>query len=172
MAENGNSTIPELWDTTVEATSYGQSELYQTHLFEQYKLLVDTADKTSARRNLANTFFLTLHTFLIGAAGFIYQNGPNIVSPWLNIFPLIAVMALCYVWYRLLLSYRQLNTAKFRVIGEYERKLPTSPFWLAEWKTLGEGKDPKKYRPLTDVEQIVPIIFAGLYVLAFVAAFF
>lgn len=72
----------------------------------------------------------------------------------------------------MILSYRQLNKAKFEVVGEYERRLPSSPFWNAEWALLGEGKNFGKYIPLSIVEQIVPIAFAALYLLIFLGLVF
>lgn len=160
-----DTIIDGLWNPSVTPEKYGINEQYTEHVFEQYKIFVEMADRISSRRNLANTFFLTLHTLIISAASFLYEKGPTVSNPWLNIFPLIAVLALCYVWYRLILSYRQLNSAKYKVIGEYERLLPSSPYWSAEWKALGEGKNLQLYRPLTDVESWVPIIFAVLYVI-------
>jgi hypothetical protein len=37
-------------------------EKYQAAIMDQYKLYVEMADRTSARRSLMNTFFLTLNT--------------------------------------------------------------------------------------------------------------
>ena len=68
------------------------------------------------------------------------------------------------VWGILLRSYRNLNSAKFQVIGFMEEHLPSSPYWLAEWKALGEGKDIKKYIPLSLIETFVPILFFLIYV--------
>lgn len=154
-----------LWNDDVQPQEYGTREQYFEHVFQQYKIFVEMTDQISVRRNLANTFFLTLHTVLLAGAGFLYEKGPRTTTVWLNIFPLIAVLALCYVWWRLIESYRQLNEGKFLVIGEFERRLPSSPYIRAEWKALGEGKDPKRYRPLTKVENWVPPIFGLLYIL-------
>ena len=162
-SKSSNAIVAGLWNEHISAEDYGTKEQYQEHLFAQYKIFVEMADRISTRRNLANTFFLTLHTMLIGIATFSYEKGPRVADRWLNIFPLIAVLALCYVWWRLMKSYRQLNTAKFKVIGEYERQLPSSPYWGAEWEALGAGKDPKLYKQLTDVENWVPIVFAVIY---------
>lgn len=74
-----NSSV--LWNKDITSDTYVSPELYQAHLFEQYKNFVEMADRVSARRNLANTFFLTLNTFLIGAAGFIFEKGPTIGNP-------------------------------------------------------------------------------------------
>lgn len=159
----------QLWNSDITPTSYATKELYFTHLFEQYKLYVEMADKISERRNVANTFFLTLHTLLIGIAGFTYEKGPHLNYVWINVLPLIAVLALCYVWYRLIQSYRQLNSAKYQVVGQFESRLPASPYVRAEWVLLGEGKKPDLYRPLSDVERWVPVLFALLYILGFCA---
>ncbi len=93
------------------------------------------------------------------------------ISKYFIIFPFIAVLALCYTWWRLVKSYRQLNTAKYLVIGEMEKRLPSSPYWSAEWKALGEGKAPKRYVPLSHVENWIPIIFGGVYIFGFAYLF-
>lgn len=169
MSENSKPLVESLWCQDISPDNYGSKEQYFEHILEQYKIAVEMADRVSARRNLANTFFLTLHTLAIGTASFVFEKGPRTSSPWLNIFPLIALLVLCYVWWRLLRSYRQLNQAKYQVIGEFERKLPTSPYWSAEWKLLEEGKNPAVYKPLSDVENWVPIIFGCLYILGMIA---
>ena len=172
MLSNAQNGVEELWSKGISPETYGSKEQYFEHTLEQYKIAVEMADRVSARRNLANTFFLTLHTLLIGTASFIFEKGPRTSNIWLNIFPLVALLVLCYVWWRLLRSYRQLNKAKYQVIGEFERKLPASPYWAAEWKLLGERKDPAVYKPLTDVENWVPIIFGGLYIIGTIAVIF
>ena len=159
-------TEKDLWNMPEKDNVYFQNkELFQTHVLEQYKIYVEMADRVSARRNLANVFFLTLHTTIIGAIGFTFDRIELIYPKILVSFPIIAILTLCYVWWRLINSYRQLNTAKYQVVGELEKKLPASPYWSAEWKALGEGKDPKKYAPITHVEYYVPIIFGALYVM-------
>jgi hypothetical protein len=172
MSENTKPIADNLWNQGISPEKYGSKEQYFEHTLEQYKITVEMADRVSARRNLVNTFFLTLHTLLIGTASFIFEKGPRTSNPWSNIFPLAALLALCYVWWRLLRSYRQLNKAKYQVIGEFERKLPASPYWNAEWKLLKEGKDPAVYKPLTDVENWVPIIFGFLYIIGALAVIF
>ena len=67
-------------------------------------------------------------------------------------------------------SYRQLNTAKFKVIGALEERLPASAYWRAEWVALGEGEDWHKYLPLTPLEQWVPMLFALVYLSGLVVA--
>lgn len=164
MSDSSNNIVDSLWNENISAQDYNINDKYQNHILEQYKLCVEMADRVSARRNMANTFFLTLHTLILGAVAFAYEKGLKFGNKVVVVFLLVAVLALCFSWWRIVKSYRQLNTAKFKVIGEFEKRLPSSPFWGAEWKALGEGKDPKLYRPLTIVENWVPIIFGFLYV--------
>lgn len=165
MSSHSKIIAENLWNRAITSENYPSKEQYQQHLFEQYKLLVDSADQISARRNLANSLFLTLHTLILGVVGFAYEKGPSLSHKWLLVFPLLAVLSLCYLWWRLIKSYRQLNSAKFKVIGEFEKRLPASPYWSAEWKVLGEGQDPKLYQPLTDIESGLPWFFVTLYVI-------
>lgn len=135
-------------------------------LLEQYKLYVEMADRVSQRRGLANTFFLTLNTgifALIGSAAGKLSLG----SASFLLAPLLAVEAQCLAWFFILRSYRQLNSAKYRVIGALEARLPASPYWRAEWSALGKGKDLKLYWPLSHLEQWLPVIFFLLYAVQF-----
>jgi hypothetical protein len=154
-----------LW-TNIEKSEYSENkELYQNHILEQYKMYVEMADRISSRRNLANIFFLTLNTTILGVIGFLFEKIQLINPSWLIIFPLLGILTLTIVWWWLLRSYRNLNSAKFKVVGHLEKKLPSSPYWSAEWKELGEGKDLKKYLPLTVLEKFVPIVFGILYIM-------
>ncbi len=56
-----------------------------------------------------------------------------------------------------------------RVIGAIEERLPISPYWRAEWKALGEGKNTSRYLPLTHLEQWIPMLFGTTYLAAFIA---
>jgi hypothetical protein len=173
MSETITPLVEGLLNQEMSPESYGSLELYRNHVLEQYKLAVDMANQISERRDRTNTFFLTLNTIVVVAIGSGFNNISNITPKWILILPLVAVLAMCYTWGRLIYSYRQLNTGKYKVIGEFERMLPTSPFWSAEWKILGEGKKPKLYLPLTHVEIWIPMLFALLYLsIGIIAVFF
>jgi hypothetical protein len=162
--ESGDLLERQLWNVGVTPASYPTNEQYQDHLLKQYELYVNSAHQVSDRRNTANTFFLTLHTLILGMFAIILQGKFRLDPSWLIMFPVIGGVALCWIWGRLLVSYRQLNAAKFKVIGAIETRLPVAPFVAAEWHVLGEGKDKKLYRPLTPVERTIPWVFAFLYV--------
>lgn len=137
-------------------------------ILEQYKLYVEMADRVSARRGLTNTFFLSLNTALFTAIGVVWANHPSKVR-WGLVIPLVVLLGECITWFSLVRSYRQLNSAKYAVVGALERRLPASPYWSAEWKALGEGQDRARYWPITHLEQGVPLVFAAAYVAGFIA---
>ncbi len=153
-----------LWIEIQENSAYSLNpELHQNHILEQYKLYVEMADRISSRRNLANVFFLTLNTTILAAVGFSLEKIQLVEPKWLTIFPILGIESMVVVWWWLITSYRKLNTAKYKVVGNLEKRLPSSPYWSAEWMELGEGKDLKKYLPLTSLEKYVPIIFGFFY---------
>ncbi|MFB6720037.1 hypothetical protein ACFCV3_07750 [Kribbella sp. NPDC056345] len=134
-----------------------------------YKLAVEMADRISARRATANSFFLTVQTAFVGVVGLA---APSLVkSPWwANGVVAVAGVALSVSWWLQLRSYRDLNRAKFNVILELEKQLPHQVF-ADEWKSL--KADPirglrGRYAELGAVERFVPWVFAALYILLFI----
>lgn len=143
-----------------EKSEYGDN--YHAHYLEQYKLYVEIADRISSRRHSANSFFLSVNTAVITIIGYL-QLGQSASAN--NIFyslVSIAGMMLCYTWYRLIQSYKALNSGKFKVIHAMEKKLPMSPF-DSEWEVLEKGENPKLYHPFTKVEMVVPWVFFTLH---------
>ncbi len=65
---------------------------YQNHLFEQYKLFIDSIEKTSDRRQQANNYFITINTALISLIGLSSQINLFENPPWLKI--LFAVLGI------------------------------------------------------------------------------
>ena len=160
-----------LWNASVTSDSYtGDAEKYRSAILEQYKLCVEMADRISARRALANAFFLTLNTAVLTTIGVFlgvfWKDRPHVPAYYL-VLPLVLLVVLCLAWFWLVRSYRQLNSGKYAVIGALEERLPASPYWNAEWDALGNGEDKAIYWPLTHLEQWVPCVFALTYICGF-----
>jgi hypothetical protein len=159
----------DLWSPQADGEHWsGTPEAYYSTLLEQYKLYVEMADRVSARRGQANTFFLTFNSAVFTLIGAFWTARPHSTSTLL-IVPVLVLMAECLAWFWLIRSYRQLNAAKYAVVGALEERLPASPYWRAEWKALGEGNDPSRYLPLTHLEEWIPILFALAYLSGFIA---
>jgi hypothetical protein len=140
--------------------NYGDK--YIEHLLDQYKMYVGGSEKISDRRQKTNEFFLGLNTALVALLGFIATKdlGININL----MFPLssVAGIVICYLWYRIVCSYKGLNDAKFKVIHKIEERLPLS-LYDTEWDMLGRGEDNKLYWPFSHIELHVPKIFIIIY---------
>ena len=129
---------------------------------ELYKLSVEMADRISARRLTANSFFLTINTGIVAFAGYLSLSSEKELAVGQYWIVALAGIILCYMWYRLIRSYAGLNKAKFSVIHEMEKDLPYKVF-DAEWVAVGEGNDPKKYLPFTKIEMAVPWVFLAIH---------
>jgi hypothetical protein len=158
-----------LWNDDVAGPGLREAHApYQAAVFEQYRLCVEMADRVSGRRNLANTFFLTLNSGLVTFLGvWLSRPGQGDLSVLMLLAGLLVLLAICTTWWVTVRSYRQLNEGKFKVIAALEQRLPARAFSAAEWKALAEGRDWRVYLPLTHVEQWIPLTFAVTYVLGF-----
>lgn len=140
------------------------AEPSSTHV-ELYKLAVEMADRISARRGIANSFFLTVNT---GIVTLVASNDYRWYVP-------VAGLVFASTWWALLRSYRELNRAKFAVILALEASLPAQ-IYGDEWDHL--RREPVRfarrldslrswvaqYQELGRVERIVPWAFALIYV--------
>jgi hypothetical protein len=152
-----------------DVTKYGDK--YIEHLLEQYKLYVESADRISERRQKTNEFFLALNTALIALLGFIATKLDGVPLKTVFVCTGIAGAVLCYCWYRVVRSYKGLNTGKFAVIHAIEKRLPLS-LYATEWEVLKRGEDRSVYWPFTHIELAVPRIFILLYAVVVVAGLF
>ena len=162
-----NEIRSNLWNEA--SMTKGEYSTYGVALLDQYKLYVELADRVSHRRSMANTYFLSVNSLLAIIASGFWATSSNFPTFFL-VFALVVLEGLCLAWFYIVRSYRQLNTAKWAVIGALEERLPASPWWRGEWVALGKGEDYSLYWPLTHLEQWIPILFALLYLGAFVAA--
>tara|TARA_Y100000310_G_C20702291_1_gene831009 strand:+ start:4312 stop:4818 length:507 start_codon:yes stop_codon:yes gene_type:complete len=132
---------------------------------DYYKLCIAAAEQISSRRQSANSFFLTINTVLISFVS--YSSIEELTINWTFFAVSFAGIAICLMWRRLILSYKELNSAKFKVILALEEKLPFKPY-AAEWLSLGEGKNPAIHRPFSSMEAYVPLVFIFLHVFVIV----
>jgi hypothetical protein len=139
------------------------AELPDAYL-ELYKLAVEMADRISARRGVANSFFLTANTGVVALLG----------TQDVRWYLAAAGIVFSVTWWALLKSYRELNSAKFEIILAMEQRLPVRVYG-DEWDRLrSEPVRPclrrdrlrswlAQYRELGRVERVMPWIFALIY---------
>jgi hypothetical protein len=141
-------------------------ESSKSEVLELYKLAVEMADRVSARRGTANSYFLTVQTAMVMVLGFTDK---ELSAWWASGLVAGAGIALSATWWLQLKSYRDLNRAKFDVILAVEEQLPIKIF-SAEWDLLKRDPVPSwrsRYAELGLSERRVPLVFAALHVLLF-----
>ncbi len=137
-------------------------ENYYSQILEQYKMYVDSAEKISDRRQIANNYFITINTVFISIIGLSFQVRALELYGWARVLLAFFGITICVIFWYLIRSYRQLNSGKFKVIHEIEALLPLN-LYSYEWELLGRGKDKKKYYPFSHVELIIPWVFSLIY---------
>lgn len=140
----------------------GKDTNYEDHYLEQYRMYLHIFNSTTDRRNKSNEFFLGLNTAIIGVLGYLETKDFSASSSVIFLFAPLVGIAICYCWYQIIMSYKMLSRAKFKVIHEVEEKLPLSLF-KTEWELLGRGVDFTKYRKISSIEKNIPIVFIMLY---------
>jgi len=131
-------------------------------LLEQYKLHIELTDRISQRRYIINTSFMTLNTALLSGTYWFHD---------INFGILVIGILISLVWYISINSYRQLNSAKFKIIHEIEKKLSANLFNY-EWQLLGREKEKMKYWSISKLEQYIPFIFIMIYLIIYLGNYF
>ena len=137
-------------------------EKHSDHLLEQYKLYVEMTDRVSQRRERSNQFFITLLAgpAILAVLARFWLDGENASESFLPAVLLasgLLGMALSLTWFVSIRSYRRLNNARFKVIGEMEKRLPFGPYSY-EWELLSP-----RFLLLSVIEQFLPGIVFSLF---------
>lgn len=132
---------------------------YKAHILEQWKIAVTMSNAISERRTNMNNIFLTLNSMLVALITFQFEKKSMG-------YALIGIVV-CLIWISNLENYKKLNTAKFKIINKLEKELPANVFDY-EWDLVGRGDDGKKYKRMSNLERIIPLIFVLVYVVAIV----
>lgn len=137
--------------------------LFNAELLEQYKLYVQSAENVSSRRVASSRYMLTVNSALVA----LYSFQPSIIDqPWFAILVPILGILVSLLWYQIIVSHRNLNSVKFKIIHELEQSLPVA-LYTHEWRLADEGRG-KSYRSVTNIEQWIPLVFFVLHLVLLV----
>jgi hypothetical protein len=137
-------------------------------LLSLYLYYAEQTEKLIERRNATSRYFLTINTGFVAILGLALQHKPAGGSAWLVALP-VAGIVVCGVWWMLIRSYSILAGAKFEVINEMEQRLPAAPY-ADEWKRIKESPARKGYASISNLEALVPWVFAAIYAFLLVAS--
>ena len=113
----------KLWNDLKEGDEYPKNEKWHSHLLDQYKLYVEMADRISQRRTSANSYFLTVNSAILGFVGYL-TNKESIEYLWVLA---VAGITLSMLWFAIIRSYKNLNTAKWLVVHRDREALADQP---------------------------------------------
>ena len=130
------------------------NEFKDNLLLAQWQTCVEMANSISQRRDTMNNIFITLNLTLMTAISIVWDIK--------SIFILVAGIIVCILWIFFIRNYKLLNTTKFEVINDIEKRLPCQPF-SSEWDKLRRNN---KYRDGTTLEGLLPVMFILLYFIA------
>jgi len=100
-------------------------------MFEQYKLLVDSAHKIEDRRGGSNNIFIGINTILVSILVHLEQlamvdTREMILVPVLTFVGVLIALD----WLKVIASYKKLNSLNYSLIKSFENFLPTYVFSL------------------------------------------
>ena len=128
-------------------------------VLEIYKLHAEFADRVSQRREGANRLYVSLFTATSAVTMAFFGLDIGTMPDWKILFMIGGFGTLLSIsWVFTLVAYRQLNSAKFRVLLELEKSLGFQ-FYESEWDPLREGKKSIRYWRLTTVENGAAALF-------------
>ena len=104
---------------------------------------------------------MTVNAALVTLYGLTTPLKASGAAAWHILVPIAGVLV-CIAWLSLVENYRSLNSVKFKVLHEMEEQLPAA-LYAYEWQLLEQGEG-RVYKPVTHIEQWIPLVFILLYV--------
>lgn len=151
-------------DETDENAETAGPDIGQNPALEQCKFYGQSTHQVSNRRLKNNRFYLRLLIALLGVAGIGGKLG--FITPIGILFIGAIGLPFCVLWTFHILSYKQLNSGKYRVLWQIAEDLPYDPFQM-EWDRLKQGDEPDVYIKHTTVEVWWPRVFGFFYAILF-----
>lgn len=123
-----------------------------------YEIAVEMADRVIARRQAANSFYLSINTAVIAGNTYLSNIGQNQASVMLD----FAGLAICLLWFWTIRSYKALSTKKYDVIHVMESQFPFK-LYTEEWNLLSIERTSRRRLPLFRIERLIPAVFALIF---------
>ncbi len=142
----------------VHKTRDDYDDNYHPHLLEQYKMAVERAETTAARRESGNRLFFIILTGLAVTYAICIGAQLSVLVPLLGSY--ICVGWLVFVWSR-----SKMNFSTFAVIRELEQELPARLFEGERERRIAEQGQTTQVMMVSWFELLMPILFALLFML-------
>ena len=140
-------------------------------MFEQYKLLIDSAHRIEERRGGSDNIFIGINTVIVS----VLISSDNLTINDIFRLPLgvslvIIGLSIAWNWLRVITAYKKLNFLNYSLIEAFEVLLPTRVFSLRAKMEAEEDDQHKKNRAniILNKESLLPKAFLLIYVLSLV----
>lgn len=138
--------------------------------FEEYKLFIEDTARLSERRQTVTNTYITVNGAIMGLITFFVKDA-RLTNWWLVIamLPLImAGVAVCYFWHRLLATYRTLLDFRFEQLEDMERSEALRGchgIYNLEAERFYRKAPPERQIGFSHIEMRLPLLFIALYLL-------
>jgi hypothetical protein len=145
----------------------------QKLLFEHYKILAQSSEQLSARRQTVNGFFLSLNTFMLAGMGFIFKESFELYFHEHHKVTRLMMLAVALGglgftidinWSRLIESYGKLLQSQVRVMEALEKHT------LAAVVTAQTAFHRRDFHSLSSLEKNIAHAFQAIYALSAITA--
>jgi hypothetical protein len=160
--ENGKTELSLV--VSVSKDDYGSD--YNDHCIEQYKLFCQITEALASRRLVTNRLFLAIATALLALPNILKAISEPAKDNNIWVIPVFGIV-FSFLWYRILLSYSTVATARYEIINAMEKKLPFKCY-AAEWNKIKLSQHGKCYKAFSKIESWIPRCFLGFFILLFI----
>jgi len=157
-----NKIESKFFNTNIDINTPAEKQV----LFEQYKMLVDSAQKSEERRKDLNSIFLTINwIFFTVLSQMTHLN--DIKSGSILVLGVLLIIAtiISIHWLVLISSYKRLNYINYALIRSFENLLPTSIFSLKTDIMAELDTGANKGNVILEKETLIPKLFLAIYLI-------
>ena len=141
----------------------------QNVLFDQYNLLVDSAQKNEERRRDSNNIFIAINSIGVTVlTQSVHIEKLKLETVFIFTLLLLAGIIICWDWLRLINSYKHSNYINYSVLNFLERSLPARVFSLRTDIMNELDGNSEKASVILKKETLIPKLFLGIYITIFI----
>jgi len=142
--------------------------------FEEYKLLIERAERLSERRQNTSQIYLTVNTAIFGAIAFLIKDS-GLRDKFLlwGLLPISVVgILICIIWLNIILRLENVLKWQYSQLREMELNIPgsTQLFTKEDAALYSQGKKHRKFS-FSLLEGWLPSILIGAYVLCLLGVY-
>lgn len=126
-----------------------------------YEIYVRNTEEYLRHFETSNRFFVSANILMVSVISFLFESA-SVTGEVIYTLPIIAILV-NFLWFAIILTYRNLNSTKHEVIQNIENSFSTQP--LTE--ELTKLSSQKRYIRLRTIYTLIPSTFIIIYIALF-----